>query len=850
MTGVITEIGKDIIINTIYDIVKFVGRKFYDDKRSRGKDIRELVKERLMKVSDETVNSLLESSVFAEYFSAPQFVDLINAYIEHKIIYDNANKSRSIKQHIRKVGVISSVDLIVHIADQIHNLYLENNVITIPEKTAIKKTVLFVINITEQLIAESLSEDNTRLLYLINSRIDFCSESIIASLDRLHDTLSRLQTHEVAKRNDEYEKIREVYYNILKDKNSVAHIYLLDKFPFEEFYVPPILRRNQSIHNSIHIIDIYGNDYSTYPISSWNNIFSRDNVVYITGGAGFGKSLFLKKIINNYKDLNIFHSDEYLVICGELKTFYPNESDTSLSVIEFLRESIRSSTLMDVSKEFIEHYLHSGRCIILLDALDEVDKSKRTALHETLIAFFKNQNPNNKICITSRDRGFIPEKNVEVLSISPLTETQIEKYVDRIIRLGRFEKNDKSLFIEQTQTLVRQGFLTSFLVLSLLINIYKAELKLPENKLELYQKCFEYIANIREREKTEKSFNWHAISPIMKDNTFIELAKLGMPNNTSINKTLIKDELTSIYKIKFNSEVDAENAIDDFLKFCSERTELYVPSTEDKFKFFHRSFYEYFYSLYIFLRCNTESEMLDELIKFDVDSEVFELTIAMLKQKAERKYQALINLIFEKTAIEFNNDKQILTVFNILILSMQVVDDIYYRNKFLELLIDQKDIICKNISNIHNLWLISEYYYHDDEASHKLFDAYKEICLYHMFERFEQLFKAADKYLDVTGENLLDDLNSDKKKERIVAQTVYRCFGTDKDFFMNVFSRTNNCREVLLTITDETIMEVYKKSPYKHYKKKTREFRDHIKRFREFDDDKQMKITTIISAGI
>lgn len=78
-------------------------------------------------------------------------------------------------------------------------------------------------------------------------------------------------------------------------------------------------------------------------------------------------------------------------------------------------------------------------------------KDKRDELHETLIPFLKNQNPNNKICITSRDRGFIPENDVEVIAIQPLNDKQIEKYVDNIISLGKFEKNDKDTFMKQTK---------------------------------------------------------------------------------------------------------------------------------------------------------------------------------------------------------------------------------------------------------------------------------------------------------------------------------------------------------------------------------------------------------------
>ena len=131
----------------------------------------------------------------------------------------------------------------------------------------------------------------------------------------------------------------------------------------------------------------------------------------------------------------------------------------------------------------------------------------------------------------------------------------------------------------------------------------------------MYQKCFEYIANKREKDKTQQEFDWRAISPIMKDNTFIELSRMGCPNNSNIDRKDIKDRLLQVYKTKYGSEAEAENAIDEFLKFCSDRTELFVPTAEDNFKFFHRSFFEYFYSFYIFLRCMDENEMLEEFLR-------------------------------------------------------------------------------------------------------------------------------------------------------------------------------------------------------------------------------------------
>ena len=361
----------------------------------------------------------------------------------------------------------------------------------------------------------------------------------------------------------------------------------------------------------------------------------------IIGGAGYGKSLFMKKLIGEYEKLNIVDADEYMVIYGELKNFFINNTSNPISVVDFLQNSMKRETLIEdsrVSKELINYYLKRGRCIILLDALDEVDKERRQELHSHVIHYFKNQNPNNKVCITSRARGFLPEKNIEVFEIEPLDRVQIQTYVDNIIKLGKFDKSDRESFLQQTQILVDKGFLNSFLVLSLLINIYKAERELPENKLELYQKCFEYISNKREKEKSQEKYDWALISTLMKDNTFMELANLCLPNNSDVSKVIIKERLTQIYKTKYVSENQTELAIDQFLIFCSDRTELFVPASgEDCFKFFHRSFFEYFYSQYIFTRMSSVEEIYDAWRTFDVDSEIFELTLAMFKQKNESK---------------------------------------------------------------------------------------------------------------------------------------------------------------------------------------------------------------------
>lgn len=539
--------------------------------------------------------------------------------------------------------------------------------------------------------------------------------------------------------------------------------------------------------------------------------------------------------------MNIFHSNEYLVIYGELKAFYPNGSDNAISVVEFLKNSIKSSTLMDVSTDFVEYYLNAGRCIILLDALDEVEKSKRIYLHESVIAFFKSQNPNNKICLTSRDRGFIPERNVEVFKICRLNEDQIEKYVDKIIALRKLEKADKETFMKQTEILVRKGFLNSFLVLSLLINIYKAERELPENKLELYQKCFEYIANKREKDKTQKEFDWKVISPIMKDNTFIELSRLGLPNNSDIDRSEIRERLLQIYKTKYGSEAETENAIDEFLKFCSDRTELFVPTAEDKYKFFHRSFFEYFYSLYIFLRCANEREMLEELLKFDVDSEVFELTVAMLKQKSEERYQTLIELMFGRAEEELKSNAEDFPVLNVLILSMQVIDDALYRKRFLQIIIDSKDTILKNLDTIHNLRLISSIYEGDTDSYEKICNSYYDEYLRFLFISCDRIFRMEEQYSKELGSDFYEVALSRKHSIAFKQCFGYQYVDVDKNFYVPIISKMLDSRKILLEANEEFLANIFKKTNPRNFRKKAFNTMAIVDRFKKFPEEDQNK---------
>ncbi len=796
MNPAVDSVLCSIVASIICDIGKYgLGRLKYQKATFEKKDVEKYIFDKI----DKKYELLCDSGILLNFIKNPLIIDTLNNYVIY-IISGKLENNLSDKNVFKKTKnkYMEESDIINFLANNLYEKYIEANVLMIPEKQLIMSFFETIFSLSSNYILKQLSQEEAAMIYFVNSKMNLLGSGVATKLDEIISILKWSIQSEVVYTNDTFSSNKKYYTKILKDNHRTAHIYLLDKFDIDKFYVPPFLtQREERVQglsfryvrrNSIFSIRMQETPYSDADFNDWKYIFEKSNIVYVTGGAGYGKSLFMKKLINEYEKMNIIDSDEYIIIYGELKNFFTNNASSAMPVLDFLQYSMKKETLIEdarVSKELIDYYLKRGRCIILLDALDEVDKERRQELHTHIINYFRNQNLNNKVCITSRARGFLPEKDIEVFEIEPLDAMQIQTYVDNIIRLGKFDKNDREAFLQQTQILVNKGFLSSFLVLSLLINIYKAERELPENKLELYQKCFEYISNKREKEKSQEKYDWTLISTLMKDNTFMELANLCLPNNSDVSKDTIKTKLTQIYKTKYVSENQTELAIDQFLIFCSDRTELFVPASgEECFKFFHRSFFEYFYSQYIFTRMSNVEEIYAVWRTFDVDSEIFELTLAMFKQKNESKYQEIVEFLLEKLKASFCNNVERINVMNILILCMQVIDDEFYKQQFVDFIAENIEFCNKNIQNIHNQGIIINVINSNSAYTNIISEKYKNIAVYECIVAFVKVYPETEQFLKQNRNR--NDFNKSIEAAKFRFQHFYNYNFYSQIYFANV----------------------------------------------------------------
>lgn len=177
----------------------------------------------------------MESSTFSQYFNSPQFLDVINAYLEHKLICDFANADAKIKKHLKKSGIIAPKDIVEYVSENIHQMYIDNNVITIPTVVDIKKAVLFVLSAAEQTIARNLSPENTKITYLINARLDYHYQGIVDLLQKIQSTIAATREIKLLPSYENHEEIKNNYYSVLKEKKLKRTYIFVGQVSFRKF---------------------------------------------------------------------------------------------------------------------------------------------------------------------------------------------------------------------------------------------------------------------------------------------------------------------------------------------------------------------------------------------------------------------------------------------------------------------------------------------------------------------------------------------------------------------------------------------------------------------------------------
>jgi hypothetical protein len=269
----------------------------------------------------------------------------------------------------------------------------------------------------------------------------------------------------------------------------------------------------------------------------------------------------------------------------------------------------------------IKEKLAKGKCLLLLNALDEVPKEKREKLKEKLQGFTR-QYP-NKIYLTSRIVGyggnFLGDtKEVEIV---PFSQPQIEQYIKTwFVNAAEYLTDNsvsaRGLIEELRQKPQINGLAQNPLLLSLICSLYQEkELVLPARRSQLYETAVDLMLNQWRRNRDETINPWKVKAKIK----FLE--KLAYDFSCEGKQVFSEDDLYEKAEAFLKGE-----EIPSLLKNSNTEKLLLELTEEDgiiqkfheegkQYLFLHRTFQEYFTACYLQQKIQRDFQAGLELVK-------------------------------------------------------------------------------------------------------------------------------------------------------------------------------------------------------------------------------------------
>jgi predicted NACHT family NTPase len=370
----------------------------------------------------------------------------------------------------------------------------------------------------------------------------------------------------------------------------------------------------------------------------------RHNLLMILGRPGAGKTTFLKHLAMLCSVGERFA--ERVPVFVTLKEFADTINQPGLV------NSIAASFAPQFGLEDCRRLLESGRGLLLLDGLDEVqEKDHDRVLKE--IRDFARRYGQNIIIITCRiaAREYIFEQftDVEVADFNP---QQIEDFVTKWFQLKN--RQQATLFLERLKTSEPvQELATNPLLLTLLCLEFEEASDFPASRAELYQRGLNVLLTKWDGQRgIKRDVVYKKLSTKRKESLLGQLAMYTFESGDYFFKHVIAEQRISQYLQNLpDASTDLEALLVDshaVLKSIEAQHGLLVERATGIYSFSHLTFHEYFVAKHLIERSDREA-MLHQLLKNSVEKrwrEVF-LLVAEQLEIADTLLQGLKTTIDE-----------------------------------------------------------------------------------------------------------------------------------------------------------------------------------------------------------
>ncbi|MEO8392451.1 MAG: NACHT domain-containing protein [Chloroflexota bacterium] len=360
----------------------------------------------------------------------------------------------------------------------------------------------------------------------------------------------------------------------------------------------------------------------------------------LIGAPGGGKTTLLKHVT--------------LTLASDPKSRHDRKPDL-LPILLFLREHVdaivadpklRLSEAISASLELMdekppdgwfEEYLDAGKCVVMLDGLDEVaDAGKR---HQ-VVAWVDLQMKVYGDCpfiLTSRPHGYRsnPLSGVTQLVVRPFSREQVEQFVNNWYlanEIASYQKLD-----EGVQMAARTGardllkriyaahdiaeLAVNPLLLTMIATLHKYRSSLPGRRVELYAEICEVLLGRKE----QSSGLAIELTPAQKISVLQPLAFTMMERKT---REIDLDEAAEVIAAPLKL-VTSDMHPTDFLELVRNRSGILIEREQGSYAFSHKTFQEYLSAVYI------QAEKMQDKLVASIDNPWWAETIRLYCARAD-----------------------------------------------------------------------------------------------------------------------------------------------------------------------------------------------------------------------
>ncbi len=394
----------------------------------------------------------------------------------------------------------------------------------------------------------------------------------------------------------------------------------------EDLFVQPTFSTDES---NMEILRKANPDLTNENIILLDQIFNFNKNLIILGNPGSGKSILTK-----YLSLKIIQNEESLfeneTVTGhipfriELRKYHAYKKEHNEGLVKYLRVLLELEYgIQNILHEDIQKIIVEKKTLVIFDGLDEIFDINDKLLIKNDIENFIEQYRKARTIVTSRFIGYddaaLKEENNIKLTINNFSNNQIEEYIknwylveedDAIVRKKEIED-----FLTKREMIDRE-LISNPLLLSLIVILYRNNLKVPESKLEIYQSCTKTLVDKWDLSK-EMEINISEEIYKRKDTVFADLAYWQYKELSKKDgkvtyqraKNTVGRSLTE--KLKIADDFTSDLYSEQFMLYALKRS-LYFDNN-----FTHKTFLEYFTAFWIFsnIEKKHKKEERDNLIK-------------------------------------------------------------------------------------------------------------------------------------------------------------------------------------------------------------------------------------------